>query len=228
LKIEVDGNTTVLTPEDIVAAVKYLIRLQNGQGKTDDIDHLSNRRVRRIGELVQGNAFRIGLIRLERSIREKMSLTKTDETLTPSALVNARPLIATISEFFRRNRLSTILDQTNPLAEVDNLRRLSVMGTGGVTRERASFSMRDINASQYSRIDPVRSPEGPNIGLVTYMALYSRVNEFGFLEAPYRKVENVKGKMRVTDEVVYLQADDEEELYITHAGVETDDNGYIK
>lgn len=221
----------ILTREDIVAAFKYLINLQNGKGKVDDIDHLSNRRVRRVGELVNTVAFRVGLLRLERSIREKMSLTKTDEELTPASLINARPLIATISEFFRRNRLSTILDQTNPLSEVDNLRRLSVMGTGGVTRERASFSMRDINASQYSRIDPVRSPEGPNIGLVTYMALYARVNEFGFLEAPYRKVEKVEGKkgtkIRVTDEIVYLQADDEEELYITHAGVETDAEGFI-
>ena len=188
LKLSVDENTTVLTPEDVVATVKYLIGLQNGRGKTDDIDHLSNRRVRQIGELVQESAFRIGLIRLERSIREKMSLTKTEDALSPAALVNARPLIATISEFFRRKRLSTILDQTNPLSEIDNLRRLSVMGTGGVTRERASFSMRDINASQYSRIDPVRSPEGPNIGFVTYLALYAKVNKHGFLEAPYLKV----------------------------------------
>ena len=231
LGVENIKRNQVLTKEDIVSAFKYLIKLQNGQGKVDDIDHLSNRRVRRVGELVNTVAFRVGLLRLERSIREKMSLTKTDEELTPASLINARPLIATISEFFRRNRLSTILDQTNPLSEVDNLRRLSVMGTGGVTRERASFSMRDINASQYSRIDPVRSPEGPNIGLVTYMALYARVNEFGFLEAPYRKVEKVEGKngtkMRVTDEIVYLQADDEEELFITHAGIEIDKDGFI-
>ncbi len=228
LKIDVDQNTTVLTKEDIVAAVRYLISLQNGKGKVDDIDHLSNRRVRRIGELVQANAFRIGLIRLERSIREKMSLTKTDEPLSPAALVNARPLIATISEFFRRNRLSTILDQTNPLAEIDNIRRLSVMGSGGVTRERASFSMRDINASQYSRIDPVRSPEGPNIGLVTYLALYAKVNDYGFLEAPYNKVEKQSnGKMKVIDEVVYLSADEEEDYRITHAGVEVDEKGFI-
>lgn len=227
LKLKVKEATTTLTPDDLVAAVKYLVGLQNGQGKTDDIDHLSNRRVRQVGELVQANAFRIGLIRLERSIREKMSLTKTDEVLTPAALVNARPLIATISEFFRRNRLSTILDQTNPLSEIDNLRRLSVMGTGGVTRERASFSMRDINASQYSRIDPVRSPEGPNIGLVTYLALFTRVNEFGFLEAPYRKVVAEKGKMKVTDQIEYLAADYEEDYKITHAGVKVDDDGYI-
>lgn len=227
LKNEIDPKKTVLDPQDIVAAVAYLIALQNGEGKTDDIDHLSNRRVRRVGELVLANAFRIGLIRLERSIREKMSLTKTDEVLTPSALVNARPLIATVSEFFRRNRLSAILDQTNPLSEVDNLRRLSVMGTGGVTRERASFSMRDINASQYARICPIRSPEGPNIGLVTYLSLYTHVNEFGFLEAPYLKVKNIKGKMQVTDEIVYLSADEEEDYRITHASVGIDEQGVI-
>lgn len=234
LKVEIDNdkNHQVLTKEDIIASLSYLISLQNGQGKTDDIDHLSNRRVRRVGELVLSNAFRIGLLRLERAIREKMSLSKTDELLTPSSLVNARPLIATISEFFRRNRLSTILEQTNPLSEVDNLRRLSVMGSGGVTRERASFSMRDINASQYSRIDPVRSPEGQNIGLVTYMSLYSRVNEYGFLEAPYRKVvkEEAKDgsvKMRVTDEIVYIAADEEEDMVVTHAGIEVDSRGYI-
>lgn len=228
VNVENEKNNHVLTREDIVAAFKYLITLQNGGGKTDDIDHLSNRRVRRVGELVLTSAFRIGLLRLERAIREKMSLTKTDELLTPSSLVNARPLIATISEFFRRNRLSTILDQANPLSEIDNLRRLSVMGSGGVTRERASFSMRDINASQYSRIDPVRSPEGPNIGLVTYLSLYARINEFGFLEAPYRKVINEKGRMKVTEEIVYIAADEEEDYVITHAGIEIDEKGYIK
>jgi len=219
LGIKAPEDKTVLTPQDIIAAVKYLINLQNGNGKVDDIDHLSNRRVRRVGELIQINAFRVGLIRLERSIREKMSLTKTDEVLTPAALVNARPLIATINEFFRRNRLSTILDQTNPLAEIDNLRRLSVMGSGGVTRERASFSMRDINASQYSRIDAVRSPEGPNIGLVTYLSLYTKVNKFGFLEAPYFRVNHKDGQAIISDEIVYLAADEEEDHKITHAGV---------
>lgn len=228
---ETDLKTKTLTTADIVASIKYLIGLQNGVGRVDDIDHLSNRRVRCVGELVAQAAFRVGLLRLERSIREKMSLTKTDETITPSTLVNARPVIATISEFFRRNRLSTILDQTNPLSEVDNLRRLSVMGTGGVTRERASFSMRDINASQYSRICPVRSPEGPNIGLVTYMALYTRVNKYGFLEAPYRKVNKItKGNqtiMQITDEIVYLQADEEGDYYITHAEVDINDKNEI-
>jgi DNA-directed RNA polymerase subunit beta len=231
INVENTPENQILTVEDIVATIAYLIKLQNGQGKVDDIDHLSNRRVRRVGELVSSVAFRVGLLRLERSIREKMSLAKSDMLITPSSLVNPRPMVAAISEFFRRNRLSTILDQTNPLSEVDNLRRLSVMGSGGVTRERASFSMRDINQSQYSRICPVRSPEGPNIGLVTYLSLYARVNEFGFLEAPYRKVvpEKVgnKTKMKVTDEVVYLAADDEEDYYVTHAETKIDEKGYI-
>lgn len=222
----------VLTKDDVIATVRYLIKLQNGQGKTDDIDHLSNRRVRCVGELVAQNAFRVGLLRLERAIREKMSLSPPDQPLTPSQLVNARPIIAAVNDFFRRSQLSAILDQTNPLSEVDNLRRLSVMGTGGVSRERASFSIRDINSSQYSRICPIRSPEGPNIGLVTYMALYSRVNKYGFLEAPYRKVivEERGGKKlaKVTDEIVYLMADDEENYHITHAGINIDKNGYIK
>jgi len=231
LKLNLDLNTRVLTPDDIIASIKYLIALQNGQGRVDDIDSLSNRRVRRVGELVATSAFRVGLLRLERSIREKMSLAKADVEVTPSTLVNPRPVIASVSDFFRRNRLSTILDQTNPLAEIDNLRRLSVMGPGGVTRERASFSMRDINSSQYGRICPVRSPEGPNIGLVTYLALYARVNQFGFLETPYRKVvketKNNKIKMRVTDEIVYLASDEEENHYITHAEIQVDKQGYI-
>jgi DNA-directed RNA polymerase subunit beta len=231
LGLEIDIAIRVLTAQDIIATIKYLIGLQNGQGKVDDIDSLSNRRVRRIGELVATTAFRLGLLRLERSIREKMSLAKADVEITPSILVNPRPVIAAISDFFRRNRLSTILDQTNPLSELDNLRRLSVMGPGGVTRERASFSMRDINASQYGRICPVRSPEGPNIGLVTYLALYARVNQYGFLETPYRKV--VKGtrggktKMRVSDQIVYLASDEEENHYITHAEITIDDKGYV-
>jgi len=221
----------VLQNQDIIETLKYLIKLQNGEGKVDDIDHLASRRVRCVGELVATTAFRVGLLRLERSIREKMSLAKADELITPSSLVNARPIIATVNEFFRRNRLSTILDQTNPLSELDNIRRLSVMGPGGVTRERASFSMRDINASQYSRICPVRSPEGPNIGLVTYMALYARINQYGFLEAPYRKVVNIgtdkAPKMKITDEIVYLSADDEEEAYVTEAEIDINDKGII-
>lgn len=217
----------VLTKEDIIAALKYLIKLSNGQGKVDDIDHLANRRVRMVGELVAQNAFWVGLQRLERVIKERMSLLSADQEITAAGLVNARPMIAAINEFFRSSQLSQILDQTNPLSEVDHLRRLSVTGTGGISRDRASFSIRDINHSQYGRIDPVRSPEGQNIGLVTYLALYAQVNEYGFLETPYRKVVQDKGRPRVTDDIVYLTADDEEEVYITEATVEIDDKGYI-
>lgn len=220
----------VLKTEDITGTIRYLINLQNGvSGKVDDIDHLANRRVRLVGELVQQNAMRVGLARLERVIRDRMSLSSTEQKITPSQLINARPVIAAINDFFRSNQLSSILDQTNPLSETDNLRRLSVMGTGGITRERASFSIRDINHSQYGKIDPVRSPEGPNIGLVTYIALYARINEYGFLESPYRKVVKDKnGKMRVTQAVEYLAADDEEEAYITHWGVNlTDGDEYL-
>ncbi|MDP3955176.1 MAG: DNA-directed RNA polymerase subunit beta [bacterium] len=222
----------VLRKEDVLATISYLIILQKGKGKPDDIDHLSNRRVRRVGELVAQVAFRTGLLRLERTVKEKMSLVSTEDEVKPMVLVNARPIISSLNEFFRSNQLSTILDQTNPLSEIDNLRRLSVMGPGGITRERASFSIRDINSSQYGRICPIRSPEGPNIGLVTYMSLYSKINEFGFLETPYRKVEKVtrggKTKMRVTDEIIYLQADDEENYYITHAGINISDDGVIE
>ena len=217
-----------LSPNDFVAAITYLFDLIAGQGKVDDIDHLGNRRVRRVGELVADNAFRIGILRLERVIRERMSLTPTDTVPAPSSLINARPVISAVNEFFRSSQLSTILDQTNPLSELDNLRRLTVMGTGGIARERAAFSIRDINHSQYSRICPIRSPEGPNIGLVTYMSLYARINDYGFLEAPYKKVDKDKnGKCRATDEIVYLAADDEEDHYITHAQVQMDEKGYF-
>jgi len=223
--------TWVLTRQDVIGTLTYLVGLQNGTGRVDDIDHLSNRRLRRVGELVAVNAFRVGLLRLERSIKEKMSLISPDDKPLPATLINARPLIASLNEFFRSNQLSTILDDTNPLAEIDNLRRASVLGPGGINRERASFSIRDVNSSQYGRLDPVRSPEGPNIGLVTYLALYARVNEFGFLETPYRKIKKTgKGKnvrAKVTDEIVYLTADDEEESYITYTRVNIDKAGYL-
>ncbi|MBI4062436.1 DNA-directed RNA polymerase subunit beta [Candidatus Gottesmanbacteria bacterium] len=234
LKLDVanDKEHWVLTRDDILGSLVYLMNLTRGQGDVDDIDHLGNRRVRRVGELVSTNAFRVGLLRLERSIREKMSLAgPAAEDLTATQLVNARPIIAAINDFFRTSQLSTILDQTNPLAEIDNLRRLTVMGVGGISRERASFSIRDINASQYGRICPIRSPEGPNIGLVTYMSLYARIDAYGFLETPYRKVEKIlrsnSTRMRVTNEIVYLDAADEQYHYITHAGVGIDADGFI-
>ena len=234
LGIEVENikENWILTKDDILGSIKLLINIVNGKGDVDDIDHLGNRRVRRVGELVATSAFRVGLLRLERSIREKMSLAGPAAVdLTPAQLVNARPIIASINDFFRTSQLSTILDQTNPLSEIDNLRRLTVMGTGGISRERASFSIRDINASQYGRICPVRSPEGPNIGLVTYMSLYARVNSYGFLETPYRKVEKVvengKTLMRMTDDIVYIDASDEQYHYITHAGMPMDEKGTI-
>lgn len=221
----------VLTVDDIIATISFLIMLEQGKGDIDDIDSLANRRIRSVGELVAINAFRIGILRVERSIKERMSLLQPDMPISVANLINARPIMAAINEFFRTSQLSTILDQTNPLSEIDNLNRLTVMGTGGISRERAAFSIRDINSSQYGRIDPIRSPEGPNIGLVTYIALYAKVNDFGFLESPYKKVikEKIDGKTKViiTDEIVYLAADDERDHYITHAGINISDNGEI-
>ncbi len=222
------ASSRILTHQDLIALVKYLIGLQKGVGRIDDIDHLANRRLRRVGELVSQTAFRDGLLRLERAIREKMSLVSPEDLITPTALVNARPVISAINQFFRSSQLSQIIDQTNPLAEIDHLRRLSVFGPGGLTRERASFSIRDINASQYSRIDPVRSPEGPNIGLVTYLALYARVNPHGFLEAPYRKLIKDKSGVKVSNDIVYLDAEDEAKYRISFSDIHLDDRGYIR
>ncbi len=216
-------NARILTIEDIIGTISFLVNLAQGNGEVDDIDSLANRRVRRVGELVATTSFRVGVLRLERSIKERMSLIQPDVPPSVAGLINARPIMASINEFFRTSQLSTILDQTNPLSEIDNLNRLTVMGTGGISRERAAFSIRDINSSQYGRVCPIRSPEGPNIGLVTYLALYARINDYGFLETPYRKVVTTKrGKDRIvkaTDEIVYLDASDERDYYITHAGV---------
>lgn len=235
-RLEIDlpnqPSNWILNIKDLIKILSYLVNLQEGRGEVDDIDHLANRRVRRVGELVLFSAIRMGLLRLERMIKERMALISTEEKIQPSSLINARPLISAINEFYRQGQLSQILDQINPLSELDNLRRLSVMGQGGITRDRASFSIRDINSSQYSRICPVRSPEGPNIGLVTYLSLYAQVNEFGFLEAPYREVikvvKNGRIKMKVADKIVYLQADDEKNYFITHSGVSVDSDGYIE
>src|SRR3989344_6848114 len=227
----VPSKEHVLTIEDIIATLSYLMMLDQGQGDVDDIDSLSNRRIRSVGELVAINAFRVGMLRVERSIKERMSLLQADVPITVANLINARPIMASINEFFRTSQLSTILDQTNPLSEIDNLNRLTVMGTGGISRERAAFSIRDINSSQYGRICPIRSPEGPNIGLVTYFALYSRINDYGFIESPYRKVSKEqhgkKSVIRITDELVYMAADDEREHHITHDGIDISDSGEI-
>ena len=229
--IDTTRDTHTLTIDDVYGIIGYLINLSSGKGKIDDIDHLSNRRIRSVGELVQTTAFRVGALRLERIVKEKMSLASTEEQYSPSHFINAHPIIAAINEFFRTSQLSAILDQTNPLSEIDNIRRLTVMGTGGISRERASFSIRDINSSQYSRICPVRSPEGPNIGLVTYLALYVKVNEYGFLEAPYKKVKIEKrgdrARLKVDEEIIYMDAVEEMEHYITHADVKLDKQGYL-
>ncbi len=227
----IPSDERTLGVEDVIATIYYLIILSRGKGTIDDIDSLENRRIRVVGELVATTAFRVGVLRFERSVKEKMSLMQQDAPISVSSLVNARPIMAAINEFFRTSQLSTIIDQTNPLSEIDNLRRLTVMGTGGISRERAAFSIRDINSSQYGRICPIRSPEGPNIGLVTYLALYARVNSYGFLETPYRKVVSVKrgGRttVRTTEVIEYLDAQDEKKHYITHAIV-PDEKGLIK
>lgn len=221
----------ILTRQDIIGAISYIMMLAQGKGLIDDIDSLANRRIRSVGELVAANAFRVGVLRMERSVKERMSLLQADTPVSVANLINARPIMAAINEFFRTSQLSTILDQTNPLSEIDNLNRVTVMGSGGISRERAAFSIRDINSSQYGRICPIRSPEGPNIGLVTYFSLYARINQFGFIETPYRKVikekHGNKFVLRVTDEIKYMAADDEREFYITHAGINTSENGEI-
>ncbi len=231
LNLPIEKEYFTVTLEDVVASIKYLINLTVGKGQFDDIDHLANRRIRTVGELIEMYGLRVGMVRTEREIKERMSMTMTDTDVLPSQVINSKSLVSTINSFYRTSQLSTIIDQTNPLSEIDNLRRFTVNGPGGIEKERASFSIRDISSSQYGRIDPIRSPEGPNIGVVTYMAMYARVNPYGFLETPYRKVEKItkngKKSVRVTDEIVYLQADDEEKYYITHSGATLDANGVI-
>lgn len=221
----------LLSLDDIMATIKYLVNLTAGEGSFDDIDHLGNRRLRTVGELINMYGIRVGMVRVEREIKERMSLVANEVSVNPSQIVNSKPLIVAINSFYRTSQLSTIVDQTNPLSELDNLRRITVGGPGGIEKERASFSIRDISSSQYGRIDPIRSPEGPNIGVVTYMALTSRVNEYGFLESPYRKLVKEKAgnktKVRISDEIVYLQADDEEQYHITSTSVTIDEKGYI-
>jgi len=210
-----------LTIEDITTTIAYLLKLINGEGRTDVIDHLGNRRLRSIGELLQ-NQFRTGLVRMERVVRERMSIHDV-ETLTPQVLINIRPITAAVKEFFGSSQLSQFMDQTNPLAELTHKRRLSALGPGGLTRERAGFQVRDVHHSHYGRICPIETPEGPNIGLIGSLATFGRVNDFGFIETPYRKVD--KETRRVLDEIVYLSADEEDEYIIAQANAPLDENG---
>ncbi|MBI5182705.1 MAG: DNA-directed RNA polymerase subunit beta [Nitrospirae bacterium] len=221
LKFDIPSEKRVLTAEDIVEVIKYLINLRVGKGEIDDIDNLGNRRVRSIGELLE-NQFRVGLVRMERAIKERMNILDMDSIL-PHDLINAKPVIAAVKEFFGSSQLSQFMDQTNPLAEITHKRRLSALGPGGLTRERAGFEVRDVHPTHYGRICPIETPEGPNIGLITSLSTYARVNEFGFIEAPYRKV--IKGK--VTDEIVYLSAIDGEEYVIAQANSPVDEKGHL-
>ena len=223
INTEINQENHLLTKHDVIETIKYLVNLTIGKGSFDNIDHLGNRRLRTVGELIAMYGIRVGMVRAEREIKERMSLVTIDVDVTPSHVVNSKPLIIAINSFYRTSQLSTIVDQTNPLSELDNLRRITVGGPGGIEKTRASFSIRDISTSQYGRICPVRTPEGPNIGVVTYMALYARVNKYGFLETPYRKVkkEKVGNKINITisNETIHLQADDEEKFYISSNSV---------
>ncbi|MGI5912493.1 MAG: DNA-directed RNA polymerase subunit beta [Syntrophomonadaceae bacterium] len=212
-----------LTYDDIIATIGYLLKLIKGEGKTDIIDHLGNRRLRSIGELLQ-NQFRTGLVRMERVVRERMSIHDV-ETLTPQVLINIRPITAAVKEFFGSSQLSQFMDQTNPLAELTHKRRLSALGPGGLTRERAGFQVRDVHHSHYGRICPIETPEGPNIGLIGSLATFGRVNDFGFIETPYRKVDKESG--RVLNEIHYLSADEEDEYMVAQANAPLDENGYF-
>jgi len=214
-------ETKTLTKEDIMETVRYLLRLKDSQGPVDDIDHLGNRRVRTVGELVE-NQYRMGLVRMERAIRERMSLQEV-ETLMPHDLINPKPITAAIKEFFGTSQLSQFMDQTNPLSEVTHKRRLSALGPGGLSRERAGFEVRDVHPTHYGRICPVETPEGPNIGLIVSLASFAKVNQYGFIETPYRKVVNRK----VTEDVVYMTALQEKGEVFVPANVELDKKNYL-
>ena len=223
LRLSVPETTRILTPQDILAAVDYLVNLEFDVGQIDDIDHLGNRRVRSVGELLQ-NQVRVGLNRLERIIRERMTVSDAD-SLTPASLVNPKPLVAAIKEFFGSSQLSQFMDQTNPLAELTHKRRLSALGPGGLTRERAGFAVRDIHPSHYGRICPIETPEGPNAGLIGSLATHARVNAYGFIETPFCRVENARV---FKDEVpLYMTADEEDDFRVAAGDVSIDENGNI-
>ena len=216
-----DINIRTLTKDDIILSIRQLVRLKDAQGPVDDIDHLGNRRVRTIGELVE-NQYRVGLVRMERAIKERMSLQEV-ETLMPHDLINPKPITSAIKEFFGTSQLSQFMDQTNPLSEVTHKRRLSALGPGGLSRERAGFEVRDVHPTHYGRICPVETPEGPNIGLIVSLAAYAHVNEFGFIETPYRKIENRK----LTNDVTYYNAIAEHDMVIAPAQAELDKTGRL-
>ncbi|NKE71075.1 DNA-directed RNA polymerase subunit beta [Candidatus Manganitrophus noduliformans] len=221
LNLDLPLERRTLTAPDIVEVIRYLVNLKTGKGEIEDIDHLGNRRVRSVGELLE-NQFRIGLVRMERTIKERMNLLDL-ETVLPHDLINAKPVIAVIKEFFGSSQLSQFMDQTNPLAEITHKRRLSALGPGGLTRERAGFEVRDVHPSHYGRICPIETPEGPNIGLITSLATYARVNEFGFIESPYRKVKSG----RVTEEIEFISAIDGDKYVIAQANTKVDGKGKI-
>ena len=221
MRLELDAPDThrTLRKEDILAVIKTLVDLRDGKGEIDDIDHLGNRRVRSVGELME-NQYRIGLLRMERAIKERMSSVDID-TVMPQDLINAKPAAAAVREFFGSSQLSQFMDQTNPLSEITHKRRLSALGPGGLTRERAGFEVRDVHPTHYGRICPIETPEGPNIGLINSLATFARVNKYGFVETPYRKVKDG----RVTDEVVYLSAMEEGRYHVAQANVPLDNRG---
>ncbi len=219
LGFKTDDQVRVLRKEDILAILKVLVELKDGRGEIDDIDHLGNRRVRSVGELME-NQYRVGLLRMERAIRERMSSVEID-TVMPHDLINAKPAAAAVREFFGSSQLSQFMDQTNPLSEITHKRRLSALGPGGLTRERAGFEVRDVHPTHYGRICPIETPEGPNIGLINSLATYARVNQYGFIESPYRKVVDSK----VTDEVVYLSAMEEGRYTVAQANAELNEDG---
>jgi DNA-directed RNA polymerase subunit beta len=221
LNQECPDDVRVLRKEDIVGVVKTLVGLRDGRGEIDDIDNLGNRRVRSVGELME-NQYRIGLLRMERAIKERMSSIDID-TVMPQDLINAKPVSASVREFFGSSQLSQFMDQTNPLSEITHKRRLSALGPGGLTRERAGFEVRDVHPTHYGRICPIETPEGPNIGLINSLATFARVNKYGFIESPYRRVENGK----VTSEVIYLSAMEEARFRVAQANIKIEDNGEL-
>ncbi len=215
-----------ITKEDILASINYNMHLEYGIGNDDDIDHLGNRRIRCVGELLQ-NQYRIGMSRLERVVRERMT-TQDLETITPQSLINIKPVTAAVKEFFGSSQLSQFMDQNNPLGELTHKRRLSALGPGGLSRDRAGFEVRDIHYSHYGRMCPIETPEGPNIGLINSLASYARINQYGFIEAPYRKIDKSDPQNpRVTDEVVYMTADEEDNYHVAQANEQLDENGYF-